>query len=214
MGCIINFSIIQVWLVNLKVRVGPPIISEEARSKSEHILEKKWPYAWFSPNIMGQISGEGLMRCTNIMWPMQGCLILVRTYGVAGTVLITNYIHWGRREVSLNPGGWHFILNLSYYICLFYSLYTLSTDSESYEHHGLSLEFPNGTSTKCCATYSLLSSDRFLRSLDSWTLTLDDKHHQILNEQTSRYNDGSQSYCSSSQERSRWNSWWDGWRVI
>ena len=75
-------SRIIIWLQDMQ---GPPIISEEARSKSEHILEKKWPYAWFSPSIMGQISGEGLMGCTNIMWTAQGCLMLVRTYGVVGT---------------------------------------------------------------------------------------------------------------------------------
>ena len=40
---------------------------------------------------MGQIFGKGLMGCTNIMWPAQGCLMLVQTYGVVGTVLVTSY---------------------------------------------------------------------------------------------------------------------------
>ena len=43
------------------VSLGPPIIGEEPRSWSEQILEKKRPYAGFSPNIWGQISGSGRM---------------------------------------------------------------------------------------------------------------------------------------------------------
>ena len=65
-------------------------------------------------------------------------------------------------------------------------------DSESYEHgyHRNFRMVHQRNAALHMGTYSLLPSDQFLRSLDathtlyqdSWMLTLDDKHLQILNE--------------------------------
>ena len=54
-------DMISSYFLCLPHSARPLIIGEEPRWKSEQILEKKRPYAGFSPNILGQVSGSGQM---------------------------------------------------------------------------------------------------------------------------------------------------------